>query len=84
MPSRICPVSLDNASQMLTLTCQSLLNVWSLLWQSRLVDLVRSTAHELPGMQAHPFFAGIGWDALAERASAVCAHSDARAGHPKL
>lgn len=59
------PSELDNASQMLRLTCQSLLNVWSLLWQSRLVDLVRSTAHELPGMQAHPFFAGIGWDALA-------------------
>ena len=58
---------LDNASQMLTLTliCQSLLNVRSLFCQSCLVNLVRSTAHGLPGMQAHPFFAGISWDALA-------------------
>ena len=31
----------------------------------RLVLIGRSTAHGLPGMQAHPFFAGIGWDALA-------------------
>ena len=61
------PSVLNNDSQMLTLIsmCLSLLNVKSLLCKSCLVKLVRSTAHGLPGMQAHPIFAGIGWDALA-------------------
>ena len=49
----------------LTRTRQSPLYVQSLVWHFCLVSLVRSTAYGMLGTQAHPFFAGIGWDALA-------------------